>query len=380
MHDAEQCAELHAARSIRRFVKRLNDSYLKAGLRAEYDGRLIRCVVTDTELWHRRIASHEAHLGVIDPLCTAISSRAIDQTRQGVAWWYDLASLRARYDEMKHKVSSIAVANRERLADVPVVVGGDWEFNAWACPAGATGDFIMVNFGFIHAYCYAAMFLEMIDEARQAAEDGQSRGIVASSMIWMAAHALGYEALQWDNLALPPSEYDRIWNDVQHPSERLEHSITLIDAFALLHECGHIACGHTDVFRQWQPIESLDDRAKEERLRQSRDFEFEADAFACQSLRSLSADGKGFVEPLLILFSMLRLCEDKRNAQSALTMTHPVASDRFRACLVAFGQETEKSCRLLEMTVELALTASRRRVGWQAAQHDGSTGVLDKLT
>lgn len=363
----QKTAELQATRSIRRFVERMNGECGAAGLRVELDGPIIRCVVADTRRWQEHVAHHEARSSELDPLCKAKTAWLTTQARDGVVWWYDLPSLQGRYGEMMRKVTAIAIAHGPRLAGVPVVVGGDWEFNAWACPGGTAGDFIMVNLGFIQSYSYAAMFLEMLDEVRQAAERGQAHGLIASSMIWMAATALGYEPFQWDNLALPPSEYDRIWSNIQHPSERLEHAITLIDAFAMLHECGHIASGHTDVLRQWPPVDDLDAPGREDRMNRSRQFEYEADAFACQSLRALGGDGRQLVEPLLILFSMLRLCEDNRTSRSHLTMSHPMATERLRACLVALGQDGDAGCRLLDRLGELIVTASRRRLEWQAS-------------
>ena len=293
-----------------------------------------------------------------------------NQISGNVVWWHDLLSLRSRYRAVKTKVdnaASLSGVDRQGLKNVPVVLGGDWEFNAWACPAGEYGDFIMVNWGFMHSYTYAAMFIEALDEARQASEAGEARGIVASSMIWMAASALGYEALQYDNLSLPHSERDRIWQSVQRPSGRLAHAIAVIDAFTMLHECGHIAKGHLKARRNWQLDEILTAKDRAERHEQMRAFEFEADAFACDILRSVDRDGRAYVEPLLILFSMMRLCEGR--SSPSLVSTHPAAAARFRACLEALGQDAEAKCQFLEMLVEFVVDTSKRRLEWQATQH-----------
>jgi hypothetical protein len=355
-----------SAKSICRFLKKKNQEYQQRGARVEYDGRIIRCVSIDKSSLEERVRGHAVKLADIDPLCTgAPDAGLLSAIRSGVIWWYDLEHLAARYASMKGKVTALASIGKQRLDNVPVVIGGDWEFNAWACPAESYGDFIMVNFGFILAYSYAAMFFEMLDEAKEAAEKGGASGIITSSMIWMAAQVLGYEPFQWDNLRLPTSEQDQIWNTVQHPTDRLKHTIYAVDGFAMLHECGHIACGHTDRLREWLLDRNPSESEKLERFRQMRAMEFEADEFACQWICSQGAPGPDCFYSLVILFSMLRLCEDGRNPLTSLSSTHPCAMDRFRRCLEVFGDDDDDGVCFLEKIVRMIVDSARRRLEWQ---------------
>ena len=138
-----------------------------------------------------------------------------------------------------------------------------------------------------------------------------------------------------------------------------------MDAFAMLHECGHIACGHTDRSRQWQPEESLTEAEKVDRYAEMTRFEFEADRFACQSLLTGGPVGKECFHALLIVFSTLRLCEGQRNARSLLTSTHPSATDRLRRCFETLGGDADREVDLLERIVNGILHAARQRVEWQ---------------
>lgn len=364
----QEFADRKSAESIGRFCDRMNGLYAPAGLRVEYDGQVLRCIASRDHALNERAARFEAEIAKIDPMRKGQSAWMQSQMGGNVVWWYDLLSLQGRYREIKSKIVSLAAEERQRLENAPLVLGGDWEFNAWACPAGGHGDFIIVNWGFMHSYSYAAMFIETLKEAQQGADAGKTRGIMASSMIWMAAIALGYEAFQWDNLSLPWSESDRIWHRVQRPSERLASSLAMIEAFTMLHECGHIAKGHLETLRTWRPEGTLSAEEKADRYRQIRAFEFEADAFACRALRSLDRDGKALVEPLLILFSMMRLCEGR--SSPALVSTHPTAAARFRACMEALDLDAEADCRLLKLYVEMVVNASRRRLEWQL-MHQG---------
>lgn len=364
--DVRRYAETESNKSIQRFVDRANARYQTAGLRVEHDGHVIRCVIVDAGCWQDRVRRREQQLAGADPWAEATTDWLLRQGEH-ILWWHDLPSLQERFLGVKCRVAASAISGRDRLAAVPVVVGGDWEFNAWACPAGTVGDFIMLNPGFIHSYSYAAMFIDMMGEVEQAARSGGAEGLVTSSMIWMAATALGYEPFQWENLSLPPTECDRIWDSVQHPTDRLGSAIALIDAFAMLHECGHIACGHTDSLRRWSDEETLDTTGLLSRYAQMREFEFEADAFACNSLKTLGIDEKACVEPLLILFSMLRLCEDARDPASSLTATHPLAKDRLHRCIGVMGQDGDAISRLMTDIVSLVVKASRKRVEWQSS-------------
>jgi hypothetical protein len=364
----QEFADRHSAESIRRFSDRMSRRYVPAGLRVEYDGKVLRCVASRDHSLNERASRYEQEIVRIDPLQKGHSAWIQNEIKGNVVWWYDLLALQTHYRDVKSRVTSLVVDERERLENVPVVLGGDWEFNAWACPAGDYGDFIMVNWGFVHSYSYAAMFMEILDEARQATEVGNASGIFTSSMIWAAATSLGYEAFQWDNLSLPPNECDKIWESLQRPSERLASAIALMDAFTMLHECGHIAKGHLKALRDWKTEDFLNTDEREDRYRQMRAFEFEADAFACQALRSLNKNGGGCFEPLLILFSMLRLCEDR--TVPTLTATHPNAAARFRGCLEALGENADSGVRLLERFAEVATNAAKSRLQWQATTHE----------
>ncbi len=355
-----------SAKSIRRFLKKKNQEYEQAGAHVEYDGQVIRCVAIDKTSLKERFKGHLDGLARIDPLWSgAPDAEIMSSINNGVIWWHDLKHLAARYASVKDKVTTLASIGKQRLDNVPVVIGGDWEFNAWACPAESHGDFIMVNFGFIQAYCYAAMFFEMLDELKEATEKDQASGIVTSSMIWMAATALGYEPFQWSNLMLPSSEYDRLWNTIQHPPDHLKHAMYAVDAFAMLHECGHIAFGHTDRLREWLLNKNPSESEKLERFRQMREMEFEADSFACQWIYSQGGLGRDGVDALFILFSMLRLCEDGRIPMKSLSSTHPCAIERFRRCFETFGDDFDDRVCLLEKMVRIIVNSARRRLEWQ---------------
>ena len=363
--DARDYAAQQSARSIHRLVARKNSLYGAAGLRLEYDGQIIRCVSSNVESIRGRVAQHERELLGVDPLSHGTTEWFTANMEGNVVWWHDLQALERRYAHMKEQVVPLTAVGRTRLQDVPVVVGGDWEFNAWACPAQPTGHFIMVNYGFVYAYCYAVLFFDMLDECREAAEAGQAKGLATSSMLWMAATALGYEPFQWDNLSLPASESDRVWSAVQSPPDELAHAIAAVDAFAVLHECGHIACGHTDRLRHWPAEEGLTAPEREQRRAEMRAFEFEADKFACESILSSGPPGSDSMHALLILFSMLRLCEEQRNVRSLLTSTHPSATDRLRRCFETLGQDADGMVALLDRIVKMITDAARRRVEWQ---------------
>lgn len=361
----EYAADL-SAKSIRRFLKKKNLQYEQGRASVEYDGQVIRCVAIDKASFKERFRGHMAELAGIDPLCYVSPGDEILPGNNKVLWWYDLKHLAERYTSLKTQVMGLTTIGEHRLDDVPVVIGGDWEFNAGACPAESYGDFIMVNFGIIHAYSYAAMFFEMLEELKDAAEKGQSSGVITSSMIWMAASALGYETFQWDNLMLPMSEHDRLWNVLQHPSDQLKHAISVFDAFVMLHECGHIACGHTDRLREWLLDKNPSESERLEQFRQMRAMEFEADRFACESICSQGRPGRECFHALLILFSMLRLCEDGRNPHKSLTSTHPCAADRFRRSLKKFGvDDDDDGGGWLEKIVRMISDSARRRLEWQ---------------
>lgn len=161
-----------------------------------------------------------------------------------------------------------------------------------------------------------------------------------------------------------------MWESLQRPTERLSHVIALIDAFTVLHECGHIAKRHLEELRHWQTEDELTLEQKEDRYQRMRVQEFEADAFACQALRTLTQGKGGCFEPLLILFSMMRLCED--GTTPTLTATHPNATARFRACLEALSENADSGVRLLERFVEVVVNASKRRLEWQATRASGA--------
>jgi len=283
-------------------------------------------------------------------------------------WWFDLQSLQERYQDRKDKVLSLVSANEKKLLElVPVVIGGDWEFNAWACPALENNAFIMVNRGFINSYNYEAMFIDVMDEIQQNSEHSKASGLIASSMIWQAAQTLGYEARQYHNLMLPPSEYKRIWNNVQHPSKKLKYTMDFIDAFVMLHECGHIALGHISELQKWLKKKETNSKEELHRYGLIRDFELEADSFACKSLSQLYPDGSSFEQPLMILFSMLLLCED--HSKPNFVSTHPSAKLRFYKCLESLGQDPEQGCYILDKFTSLFFHTSSNRLKWQESNN-----------
>ncbi len=362
----DEYATDQSAKSIRRFLKKKNQEYEQARARVEYDGQVIHCVAIDKAFIEKRHRDREEELARIDPLCSGAPDAGLLSTiNKGVLWEVDLKHLATRYASLKAQITALTTIGKQRLDDVPVVIGCDWEFNAWACPAEPYGDFIMVNFGFIQAYCYVAMFFEMLDECKEVAEKNRTSGIIASSMIWMAATVLGYKPFQWDNLSLPLFERDRLSKAVKHPTDRLKQALTAVDAFAMLHECGHIACGHTDRLREWLLDKNPSESERLERFRQMRAMEFEADRFACQWFCSQGGPGRDCIDALLILFSMLRLCEDRRNPLKSLTSTHPCATDRFRRCLKEIGEDEDDGGGFFKNMVRVIFVTARRRVEWQ---------------
>lgn len=360
--DAAQVAERMSDESVQRYLLRMNSLYKGCGVQFEYIGGILRCVVTDDDTFRQLTERREERLISVDPWAQGSAVWLQNQSKDCVVWWYDLGSLQTHYSEIRSAaLQLLQESTRDQVASLPIVIGADWEFNAWACPAGDDGSFIMVNLGFMQARLFAAMFFEIFDEF----EDGtQTRSLVAtSSMLWMAAQVLGIEQKQWDNLALPATEYNRIWENVQHPQSRLSAAMRTMDAFAILHECGHIVKDHLRIRREWPSEATLTPAEKIERYRHMRDLEFEADAFACEALRSIESDGAPFIEGLFIVFLMLHICEDVTS--HVLTMTHPNASDRFRRCLVLFGGEDDVLCASLERFALLFKEAARERLRWQ---------------
>jgi hypothetical protein len=331
-------------------------------LRYELSDGNMRCVVIDPERYFSELQGWEADIAAIDPSQKGLRDWMKGQVREdGTLWWHDVKSLQDRYRSLLQEIARFVPTGRDRVLRTPVVIGGDWEFNAWACPAGDLGEFIMVNPGFVHCYSFAAMFLE---NTVQSDQDGVSEE-VASSMVWMTGAALGRRDLIWDNLALPITRLDAVWEEVQHPSQRLGNCIAAIDAFAMLHECGHVALGHLDELRTWRKEEELDTTELRARHQRMQELEFEADKFACQGLVSAVGGGGGaFFEPLVVLFTMLRIGEAGPGPR--LASTHPPAAARYRSCLATVGVDPQREGHWVDGFRDLFLEAALRRLDQQS--------------
>lgn len=360
----QEFAKQQSLDSIERYCRRMTKQYELYGGWVDYDGQIIRCVVPNLESIRKRINDVEQWVIQIDPLQGGFSSKIEHQKDENILWWHNIKGAHERYNQMKKNLMSVvSESDKKQLESVPLVIGGDWEFNAGACPVQQKGSFIMLNSGFVNINVFAALYFEMINELGSSIKSEKSDGIVTSSMICLAAQILGYEAHQGVNIALPPSEFDRLWDKVLKPSDNVLQATAFIEGFVILHECGHIIKGHTQVLSDWLDKDSTNPEKELERLNQMQAFEFEADKYACQSLLSLFPGGSGLFIPLQILFLMIRLCEN--NTRSTLISTHPSAERRLYKCLEVLGQDGKEGCNFLKKWVEIVVKTTSNRIIWQ---------------
>ena len=357
----QEFAKQQSFESIERYCRRMTKHYEPYGGWVDYDGQIIRCVVPNLESIRKRINDVEQWVFQIDPLQGGFSSKIEHQRDGNILWWHNIKGAHERYNQMKKNLMSVvSESDKKQLEFVPLVIGGDWEFNAGACPVQQKGSFIMLNSGFVNFNIFVVMYFEMIIELGSSIKSKKSDGIITSSMIDLAAQILGYEAHQGVNIALPPSEFDRIWDKVLKPSDNILQATAFIEAFVIIHECGHILKGHTQVLSEWLAEDTPSPEEELERLNQMQEFEFEADKYACQSLLSLFPGGIGLLIPLQILFLMLRLCEN--NTRSTLVSTHPSAERRLYNCLEVLGQDGKEGCYFLKKWVKFVVKTTSNRI------------------
>lgn len=166
--------------------------------------------------------------------------------------------------------------HQERLRDVPVGVVYQSYLNAGAGSVPGGGDVVTIHKDIFAINVWSRYFGLHYS---QGAPLEEQYGFLCFARKAFGSHdrSVFYPAILFETAIMlaVTSEEPKFFADLAK---------LVVQLFVILHEFGHIACGHTDTARTWSPESALSKEALLRRRAIERRFEFEADDFAIDVL------------------------------------------------------------------------------------------------
>jgi hypothetical protein len=253
------------------------------------------------------------------------------------------------------RISSNLLGAYPHLNDVPVAVAVIPYLNAGALPVPSGGDAILMNLGLSHLNDFFIKHDNLLNQKADHAVIKQELTALAKAIFGSRRH-FGAMIAAAPELLAADSEM------------RLKSSCCMAMAtlFILLHEYGHIACGHTKELRKWPRLElqTYEDRIKY--CETMRNWEYEADQFAHDAMmgkfvtNGFSAPDASQVRRTIIdvFFTMALSAGDVLSPDHTATHPHPkvrlyrllgITSDAdFQEYLLTAFDEVDKNNTFIE--------------------------------
>lgn len=244
-----------------------------------------------------------------------------------------LKQFRRRIRQLSAEILPWTGSHAERLSEVVIDLLPKLEISAGACPVPGGGDVIILSEGFHHLPLWHIwdLICASIPEEWDGLVERNAMMKFEIAPLVMGRCENPFLTLQ----SISTRIQEKIVEHRLDPGELQAYSTSRNLAtlqFVLLHELGHIALGHTDEARDWKAYERLLEHERQERTATMHRFEFDADRFVAEVIKTKSRDFQPSVARHILErfgsvandFFILVECSDKMNAVRP-SPTHPPA-------------------------------------------------------